>query len=348
MSGLGSMTSEWAPGGGTSRGAASVGAARRDTHARSVGAYAPEVDATEVLEGLSMPSKRLPCRLFYDAEGSRLFEHICETPEYYPTRTELGILSAHAQEMAHGIGSGATLVEWGSGASVKTRILLRALRDARLYVPIDISEEILMQSARDVELEHAGLEVRPVVADYLQPLRLPLSEAERTRPIVTFFPGSTLGNFEPDAAVTFLTTVRKAGAKWQSFILGTDLPKDRRILEAAYDDAAGITAAFNLNILRVLNRRFGANFDLTAFAHRAVYNAPAGRVEMHLVSRKRQAVTVLGNRVDLERGEPIVTEHCYKYSLPELERMAAHAGFDVVNVWTDPERKFAVQLWRPA
>lgn len=304
-------------------------------------------DADEVWQGLNANPRRLPCRLFYDDVGSRLFEQICETQEYYPTRTELSILTAHAADMVRGVGPAATLVEWGSGASIKTRILLSALKRPQLYVPIDISEQILVQSASDIEAEYPGLEVRPVVADYLQPIQLPLTAVETERAIVTFFPGSTLGNFEPEAATEFLAMVRAAGGRRQHFLLGTDLPKPAEVLEAAYDDAGGITARFNLNILQVLNRRFGANFDVSAFSHRAVFNAEARRVEMHLVSRERQVVSIFGKRVTLDAGEPIVTEHCYKYSLPELQEMANRAGFEVARVWTDPDQRFAVQLLRP-
>lgn len=305
-------------------------------------------DATELVEGLRSQPKRLPCRLLYDELGSRLFERICETPEYYPMRTELGILNGHAAEMLEDVGREPTLVEWGSGASVKTRTLLQTLEQPRLYVPIDISEAILLASSRTLERDFAGLEVRPLVADYLKPLTLPLREEERERPLVTFFPGSTLGNFEPDAAVEFLSRVRAAGGRRQSFILGTDLPKEPAVLEAAYDDAAGITAQFNLNVLDVLNRNYGADFDRSEFRHESVYNAAQRRVEMRLVSRRRQMVHLLGVSIRLEEGEPIVTEHCYKYTLPELAEMASRAGFDPKGVWTDRDQRFAVHLWRPS
>lgn len=301
----------------------------------------------DVVQGLTAQPKRLPCRLFYDEVGSRLFEQICETPEYYPTRTELGILRANAPDMLEGIGANATLIEWGSGASVKTRVLLSALPSPKLYVPIDISEEILTRSTRRVEQEYPGLLVRPVVGDYLRPLHLPLSEAERAAPIVTFFPGSTLGNFEPESAVAFLANVRKAGGRRQRFLLGTDLPKSPEVLEAAYDDRAGVTARFNLNILRVLNRRFDATFDVHGFSHRAVFNADAGRVEMQLVSRRKQSATVLGWRFDFAAGEPIVTEHCYKFSLAQLADMATRAGFELHETWTDDAQRFAVHQLRP-
>ncbi len=304
-------------------------------------------DAQEVWHGLNTRPRRLPCKLFYDDVGSQLFEQICETQEYYPTRTELTILREHVAEMIRDVGPRPTLVEWGSGASIKTRVLLSALSQPQLYVPIDISEQILVQSARGIEREYAGLEVRPVVADYLQPLQLPLTSIERERPIVTFFPGSTLGNFEPDAAIEFLAKVRAAGGRRQHFLLGTDLPKAPEILEAAYDDAGGITARFNLNILHVLNRRFGAKFDVAAFTHRAVFNAEAGRVEMHLVSRERQVMSLFGKRITIDAGEPIVTEHCYKYGLAQLAEMANSAGFRVARSWTDPDQRFAVHLLRP-
>ncbi len=305
-------------------------------------------EAEQVLEGLLGTPKRLPCQLLYDELGSRLFEEICDTPEYYPARTERVILEAYAREITRSVGPGSTLVEWGSGASVKTRIVLDALAKPSIYVPIDISREILMRATREMRRDYPDLDVRPLVADYLLPLELPLSDAERARPIVTFFPGSTLGNFEPGAATEFLASVRRAGGKRQHFILGTDLPKPARLLEAAYDDAAGVTARFNKNILNVVNVRFEGNFDPSTFIHRAVYDTDERRVEMHLVSCKRQEVTVLGRKIGFEHGEPIVTEHCYKYSFPELEAMASRAGFAVADTWTDPERRFAVHLWRPA
>lgn len=305
-------------------------------------------EAIEVLRSLASAPKRLPCRLLFDEVGSQLYEQICETPEYYPTRTEVGILQECISAMVSDVGPNASLVEWGSGASSKTRIVLGALQSPRLYVPIDISPEILMQSARELEREYPALEVRPIVADYARPVQLPLSEVERTQPIVTFFPGSTLGNFEPEAAVEFLAAVRRAGGKRQRFILGTDLPKDRNVLEAAYDDGAGITARFNLNILNVINRRLFADFDLHRFTHRAVYKDAERRVEMQLVSRETQTATILGRPFTFERGEAIVTEHCYKYSLEELEVMANRAGYEVVQTWTDPAQRFAVHVWQPA
>lgn len=307
-------------------------------------------DEREVLEGLASKPKRLPCRLLYDEVGSQLFEQICETPEYYPTRTEVLILQRHSEELLEGlVGSDdVTVVEWGSGAAVKTRLILDALDAPRVYIPVDISPEILLQSASRLESQYARLEVRPIIGDYLQELTLPLSRDERARPIVTFFPGSTLGNFEPEQAVQFLARIRKMGGPRQRFILGTDLPKDPILLEAAYDDAAGITARFNLNVLRVVNERFRGNFDLDSFRHRAVYNRESKRMEMHLVSTTRQTVTVLGERFDFIEGEALVTEHCYKYSVPEIRLMLQQAGFDLIRTCTDDEQLFAVHACDPA
>lgn len=307
-------------------------------------------DEREVLEGLASKPKRLPCRLLYDEVGSQLFEQICETPEYYPTRTEVSILQRHARELLGELAglNDVAVVEWGSGAALKTRLLLDALEAPRLYVPVDISPEILLQAANRLESQVEGLEVRPVIADYLQELTLPLSREERARPIVTFFPGSTLGNLEPEQAVQFLEKIRRIGGPHQRFILGTDLPKDPILLEAAYDDAAGITARFNLNVLRVVSERFRGNFDVASFRHRAVYNRECGRMEMHLVSTTRQTVTILGERFDFTEGEALVTEHCYKYSVPELRSILQRAGFQLVTTCMDDERLFAVHACVPA
>lgn len=307
-------------------------------------------DEREVLEGLASKPKSLPCRLLYDEVGSQLFERICETPEYYPTRTEVAILQRCARELLGDVvgSEDVSVVEWGSGAAIKTRLLLEALGAPRVYVPVDISPEILLQSATSLESRYNGLEVRPVIGDYLQELTLPLSRAERTCPIVTFFPGSTLGNFEPEQAVLFLAKIRKMGGPNQRFILGTDLPKEPVLLEAAYDDAAGLTARFNLNILKVVNERFRGNFDQSSFRHRALYNREFRRVEMHLVSTVRQTVTVLGERFDFVEKEALVTEHCYKYSIPEIRSLLDQAGFRLVQTCTDEERLFAVHACVPA
>lgn len=306
-----------------------------------------ESDLAEIWRGLSQTPKRLPCKLFYDAHGSRLFERITLLPEYYPTRTETEILRAQGAELAACIGPEAVVVELGSGASLKTRLLLGALERPRVYVPIDISREMLMSSANALATSHAGLDVRPLCADYLQELNLPLTPAERRGPICAFFPGSTIGNFEPEEAVTFLRRLRRIGAHVR-LVIGVDLPKERAVLEAAYDDRDGVTARFNLNALTVLNREYGAKFRLGDFVHRAVWNEKARRVEMHLISQREHRVLIGGRSFGFAAHEAIVTEHCYKHSLEDFRELAASAGYEVARAWLDPERKFSLQLLEPA
>lgn len=305
-------------------------------------------DLPEIWSGLSQQPKRLPCKLFYDAVGSRLFEHITQLPEYYPTRTEIGILERCRAELSDAIGPGAVLVEFGSGASLKTRLLLDALRSPRAYVPIDISTDMLLSSARALEARYPALDVRPLAGDYMRELELPLSAEEREGKLLAFFPGSTIGNFEREEAVSFLRRVRRAGGPAIELVIGVDLPKERALLEAAYDDAAGVTARFNSNALRVLNRRHGASFRLDDFQHRAVWNEAASRVEMHLVSRRSHSVRVGARSFDLCAGEAIVTEHCYKYEPSAFRLLAEEAGFRQARVWLDDQRRFSVQHLRPA
>ena len=304
-----------------------------------------EVDAAleEVLGGLARRPKSLPCKLFYDARGSELFERICELDEYYLTRTELEILREHVGEMAAALGPRVVLVEYGSGASIKTRLLLDALEAPRAYVPIDISHSALMASAAALARAYRDLVVQPICADYTRPVELPPLPGEPAH-VAAFFPGSTIGNFEPAAAVEFLRRVRLLCRPGGKLLIGADLKKDRATLEAAYDDARGVTAEFNLNILRVLNREYAAQFSLDAFAHRALWNEAAGRVEMHLVSRCAQRVRVGPVNVRFDAGEHVVTEHCYKYDLEQFRGLAARAGFRVERVWTDSLRRFSVQL----
>lgn len=305
-------------------------------------------DFSEIWRGLAASPKRLPCKLFYDAAGSRLFERITRLPEYYPTRTEISILERSGREIADAIGPDAVLVEFGSGASVKTRLLLDALHAPRVYVPIDISTEMLLSSARALEARYPELDVRPVPADYMRELALPLTPDEQQGKVVAFFPGSTIGNFEQDEAVSFLRRLRRACGPSAELLIGVDLPKQRALLEAAYDDAAGITARFNRNVLRVLNRDYGASFQLDAFAHRAFWNEPAQRVEMHLVSQREQSARVGHRTFAFRAGEPIVTEHCYKYEPAAFELLAESAGFRVAQIWLDERRLFSVQRLVPA
>jgi dimethylhistidine N-methyltransferase len=314
------------------------------TFVQSSAARATPSDAlrSEVMHGLCRTPKALPCKLFYDARGSELFERICELEEYYPTRTELGILREHAAEISSALGPSCALIEFGSGASTKTRLLLDAMPDLRAYVPIEISRTALVASAAALRRAYLALEVHPVCADYTQRLSLPTIATQGR--VAAFFPGSTIGNFDPPDAVAFLGRVRGYCGKSGQLLIGVDLKKDRATLEAAYDDRKQVTAEFNRNILRVVNRECGADFLLDAFAHRAIWNERAGRVEMHLVSRCEQLVHVGRDRVHFEAGEPIVTEHCYKYELSEFEALAQQAGWRVARIWTDAERRFSVQL----
>jgi dimethylhistidine N-methyltransferase len=294
----------------------------------------------EVLRGLLATPKTLPPKLFYDEAGARLFERITELPEYYLTGAELGILERCVGEIATLAGPRAALVEYGSGAGVKVRLLLDALDEPAAYVPIDISAEQLARVASEIAAEYPRVAVRPVAADYTRPLQLPALPAGARR--LAFFPGSTIGNFHPTEAAAFLHRIRRTVGAGGALVLGVDRRKDPAVLHAAYDDAAGVTAAFNLNMLRRLNRELGADFDLERFAHRATFDDRASRVEMHLVSLERQTVRVAGERVAFERGETIWTESSYKYDRERLEALVSGAGFRVTRLWTDDAERFWV------
>lgn len=294
----------------------------------------------EALYGLRRTEKALPCKYFYDGLGARLFEAITELREYYPTRTELGIMSRSVNEMADSIGSHATLVEFGSGVGLKTRKLLDALIDPAGCVLIDISRGALEASAQQLADRYESMEVIGVCADYTQPLRLPRPHRPSSR-TVAFFPGSTIGNFTHDEAVAFLTRVADLVGRGGGLLVGIDRKKDRAIIEDAYNDALGVTAAFNLNILRRLNE-IGADFDLGAFSHRAPYVEDVGRIEMHLVSQADQTVHLGETAIDFTAGEHIVTEHSHKYDLDQFEEMARAAGFRLAKHWSDERDWFSV------
>lgn len=302
---------------------------------------------SQVQELLRQRQKRLPTMLLYDEKGSRLFDQICELPEYYPTRTEMAILNHHAAEIADAIGPKTRLVEFGSGSSMKTRILLDELEHPVAYVPIDISREHLLAASETIATDYPDIPVQPVVADYMAPFDLP-NPPERPNQTTGFFPGSTLGNMETDDGVAFLQNVHDVVGEKGALLLGADLRKDRNILEAAYNDAAGVTAAFNLNALHVANERVGSDFDPDSFRHRAVYDEEAGRVEMRLVSRKRQTVRVGNERFEFEPDEYMITEYSHKYRMEDVEAMAVQAGMTVERAWTDPDRLFSVQYLRSA
>jgi dimethylhistidine N-methyltransferase len=295
----------------------------------------------EVLAGLAASPRSLPCKFFYDEHGAELFQKICELPEYYITRTETELLRRHGREMAESIGANAELIGFGTGAGVKTRMLLEHLENPIAYVPVDISKQSLLDSAAELSRAMPALEILPVCGDYLQDLQLP-KPLRKPDHVAVYFPGSTIGNLEPDVALDFLRRVCQLCGKSGGLIIGVDLQKDRAILEAAYNDSAGVTAEFNLNLLVRANRELGADFDLPLWRHQAIYNAREGRIEMHLLSETAQTVRVGGVDFHFLSGEKIVTEFSYKYSQAGFAAAAASAGFRLARVWTDPQQLFAV------
>jgi len=296
--------------------------------------------AEAVLKGLSAPRKRLPCQYFYDAVGSELFEEITRLEEYYPTRAETQILRAHAPRMAQPIGRNAVLVEFGSGSSRKTELMLAALAEPRAYVPIDVSASALSNARDRLEQRFFGLEIIPVNASFCAALRLPARVLPHCK--LGFFPGSTIGNFDPpDAGRLLMHFARVLGAP-SRLIVGVDLDKDPRRLQAAYDDAKGVTARFNLNLLERINRELKGDFDVACFAHRAIYDQELKRIEMHLVSRARQTVHVLGHCFSFAAGESIHTENSYKYSADQFRALAHGAGWQPAGLWMDANRDFSV------
>src|SRR3954468_19754535 len=302
-------------------------------------AAASDTFADHVIHGLSDSPKWLSAKYFYDAAGSALFEEITRLPEYYPTRTELSILERRAGDMSGYIPLSAALVEFGAGSSKKARILIEAAPQLAAYVPVDISREFLGQEATAVRRGVPWLPVLPVAADFTRDFDLPAQI--RSRPRVGFFPGSTIGNFEPEDATEFLRQAGRVLGQSATMIVGVDLIKDEAVLNAAYDDAAGVTAKFNLNVLTRMNRELGGNFDLSAFRHRAFYNAKDHRIEMHLQSLKAQTVTVAGHSFDFRKGETIHTENSYKYTVESFRALAETAGWRPVATWTDGNEYFA-------
>jgi dimethylhistidine N-methyltransferase len=298
---------------------------------------------SDVLSGLGRRPKSLPCKYFYDARGTELFDQICDLDEYYPTRTEIGILEQHAREMAWLVGPRARLVELGSGSSMKTRILLDQLPDLDAYVPVDIAPEYLARASRELSRDYPDLRVVPVIADYTQPFDLP--KADRGVRAVAFFPGSTIGNLEPSDARQFLRVVAGICQAGGGLLIGVDLKKDKERLEAAYNDAKGVTAAFNMNLLTRINRELGSDFDLQQFRHHALYDEAEGRIEMQLVSLAKQTVRVGDSGFSFEEGEPISTEYSYKYETNEFAEIAQSAGFHRIRTWTDDERLFSVHYF---
>lgn len=300
---------------------------------------------SEALAGLSRRQKTLPCKFLYDEEGSRLFNEICELEEYYPTRTENQILRNNINEIAGLIGGDCRLVEFGSGSSTKTRHLLAHLPCIAGYIPIDIAGPQLLESAIQLASEFPGLEIHPLEADYGEISEIPTTKRTPRR-TVAFFPGSTIGNFDPAAAVAFLRNIAFLCGGGGGLLIGVDRKKSRRILEPAYNDRKGITAKFNLGILARANRELGANFDLSKFRHRAPYNEAYGRIEMHLVSTCAQTVHLDSQEFSFEEGEHITTEHSYKYTLPGFAGLALKAGFELVRNWEDRNHLFSVLFLR--
>ena len=301
----------------------------------------PESFLHDVLSGLSRPQKTIPPKYFYDEIGSRLFDQICEVEEYYPTRTEMAIMQENIEEIALQIGPEVLLVEYGSGSSLKTRILLENLDRLAGYVPIDISREHLYQSADSLTRDFPHIPVYPLHADYSTPVVLPVDRADFKR-TVFFFPGSTIGNFNPDEALAFLQRISSSAGRGGGLLIGADLQKDPRVLEAAYNDKQGITAAFNKNVLVRINRELGGDFDVDGFKHNALYNDEAGRIEMHLVSQRKQTVRIAGQNFEFEHGETIHTENSHKYTLPQFAALAKRADFKVSRLWTDPRCFFSI------
>ena len=295
----------------------------------------------EVLQGLSQPHKRLPCKYFYDETGAKLFERICELDEYYPTRCELNILRSHGRDIATRLGPGVVLIEYGSGSSRKTCLLLDRLHQPAAYLPVDLSGEQLRQTARNLARRYPHLPVHPVEADFTHAFPLPPIDPSARR--VVYFSGSTIGNFEPPAARQLLAGIAELCGPEGGLLIGVDLKKDPQVLHAAYNDQQGVTAAFNRNLLVRINRELGADFDPDVFDHYAFYNPVAGRIEMHLVSRSSQTIPIAGTAFDFRTGESICTEYSYKYSLADFADLAARAGLSVRQVWLDKDERFSVQ-----
>lgn len=296
----------------------------------------------DVLDGLSHPQKRLAAKYFYDTRGSEIFEEITELDEYYPTRTEIGILEAHAASIAAFAGPGVVLIEPGAGATRKVRILLDALDAPVAFMPADISGEHLVAAASQLAADYPNIPIVPVVADYTRGFDLPLPAGAEGAKRVVFFPGSTIGNFDRSEAATFLKRMAELVGSGGGVIVGADLKKDPDVLVAAYDDSKGVTAAFNKNLLVRMNAELGADFDLDAFRHRAIWNDGKGRIEMHLESLRAQDVTIDGQRFAFGAGETIHTENSHKFTIAEFQEMARSSGLAPRAAWTDTQERFSV------
>lgn len=296
---------------------------------------------SEAIAGLSSTPRTLPCKYFYDARGAALFQKISELPEYYLTRAELQILDRYCGDIARALGPNIELIGLGTGAGTKTRILLEKLEAPAAYIPVDISKKQLERSTASFRKIFPTLEILPVCADYLEPIRLPSPARQALRKIV-YFPGSTIGNFEPDAARQFLQRVANHCRRGGGLLIGVDLQKDRHVLERAYNDSSGVTAQFNLNLLARANRELGADFDLEQWQHYAVYNSTESRIEIYLISEIDQTVRVQDRQFDFRAGERIATEYSYKYTKESVIELTREPGFDFSQMWTDDARWFGV------
>lgn len=301
-----------------------------------------------VLAGLRESPRRIESIWFYDQRGSALFERICALPEYYLTRTEFGIMRAHATEMAYALGPRVALIEPGSGASLKTRLLLEALDAPQAYLPVDISREHLLGAARRLKQDYPSLHIQPLCADFTQAVMIPAAAVRAARRRAVYFPGSTLGNFDRSESIRLLGQMRELAGRDGAILLGIDRVKNAALLERAYDDAAGVTAEFNVNALRHLNRQLGADFDPASFAHRAPWVPAHSRIEMHLVANRDLAFTVGGQRFAMTRGEHLLTEYSHKYTLDDATGIARSAGLALRCCWSDPHDWFSVLLLEPA
>jgi dimethylhistidine N-methyltransferase len=297
----------------------------------------------EVLEGLGLPQKKLPSKLFYDQRGSELFDQICKLEEYYLTRTEMWIMNRYIDEISELIGENCLLIELGSGSSTKVRLLLNHLIDPVGYIPIDISSEHLVRSSDSLAMDYPRVKVIPVYADYTQPFDFPDISFDYSK-MVVYYPGSSIGNFTPRYAARFICSIAKRSGKGSGLLIGIDLKKDKGTLEAAYNDKHGVTAAFNFNILERLNRELGADFNMSRWKHHAFYNDDEGRIEMHLVSVEDQRVNVNGARIKLRKDETILTEYSYKYTTEEFENLVSNS-FELAKTWTDQDEKFSIQYF---
>ena len=295
----------------------------------------------DAIGGLSQPTKQLPCKHFYDERGSDLFDQICELDEYYLTRAELAIMEEHAAEMGEAIGPGVMLVEYGSGSSLKTRILLENLPEPVAYVPVDISGDYLHQVAESLSDDFPEIEILPVCADFTEEFSLPQSRHTPTHTAV-YFPGSTIGNLKPQAAVQLLQQIARLCGSGGGLLLGIDLQKDPAVIHAAYNDTAGITEQFNLNLLHRMNRELDADFDIDQFAHRAVYNEQAGRVEISIVSKTKQTASIGEAEFQFADGEEILTEYSHKYAIDDFAELTSAAGLTLRRAWLDEDAYFAV------